>query len=128
LFYFESFLFQLAFVRNAMTRRAPTQNIRRPLLSGGYEQHRLTSYGVGHVSNRIVLGDEKWARAKHRGEIGAGCSPLTQRLYWKWEQFDTALYGVSNPNIILQGSIFVVSAKQAPRVRPFAKLLISQGE
>jgi hypothetical protein len=41
---------------------------------------------------------------------------------------DTALYGDSNPNMILKGSKLAVSAKQAPRVRPFAKPLISQGE
>ena len=52
------------------TMKAPAQT-RRLLLSGGYEQHRLTSYGVGQVSNRIVLGDEKWMWAKHLGKMGA---------------------------------------------------------
>jgi hypothetical protein len=52
------------------TMKAPAQT-RRPLLSGGYEQHRLTSYGVGHVSNRIVLRDEKWMCAKHFGKMCA---------------------------------------------------------
>ena len=44
-------------VCGAMTMRASAQ-IRRPLLPGGQQQHRLALYGVGQVSNRIVLGDE----------------------------------------------------------------------
>ena len=65
--------------------------------------------------------------AEHPGKIGARCSPLTWRPYWKWEQLDTALYSVSNPSMIFKGSTLVTLAKKAPRLGPSANLLLSQG-
>ena len=82
-FFFESLLFQLAFVCNAMTRRAPTQNTRRPLMSGGYEQHLLTSYGVGQSAIELSWGMENECAPKIAANIGAGCFPLTRRHYLK---------------------------------------------